>query len=106
MSAKLELAAVLFAAITVALTACSDGPAASASSGPAGATPVEAVEAPLPPSELHTQLPVAVSDVVLRPFTGDLDEMVKRRMVRVNSPSNPRWYIPVCGHPDRRNSFP
>ena len=94
MSAKLELAAVLFAAITVSLTACGDdGPAASASSGPADATPVEEVEAPLPPSELQTQLPLAVREVVLSPFTGDLDEMVKRRMVRVGVTFNRTFYF-------------
>ena len=50
-------------------------------------------EAPLPPSELETQLPPAVREIVLKPFTGDLDEMVKRRLVRIGVTFNRTFYF-------------
>ena len=46
-------------------------------------TPAEGAETPLPPSELETRLPSAVRDAVLKRFTGDFDEMIQRKVVRV-----------------------
>ena len=50
-------------------------------------------EEPLPPSELDTLLPPAVREAVLKPFTGDFDEMVKRRLVRVGVTYNRTFYF-------------
>ena len=50
-------------------------------------------EEPLPPSELDTLLPPAVREAVLKPFTGDFDEMVEHRLVRVGVTSNRTMYF-------------
>ncbi len=47
----------------------------------------------LPPSELETSLPPAVREAILKPFTGDFDEMVKHRVVRVGVTPNRTYYF-------------
>jgi membrane-bound lytic murein transglycosylase MltF len=87
MRAKIGLAAVLLVGPSVSLTACGgDKPAQQAE-------PIEEAEAPLPPSELETRLPPSVREAVLRPFTGDLDELVERRAVRVGVTFNRTFYF-------------
>ena len=74
----------LLAALCAALaaTACGGGsPSTDAAATPAGAA--QPAEEPLPPSDFDTQLPEEVRDAVLKPFTGDFDEMLKHRVVRV-----------------------
>jgi len=89
MRARIDLAAALLAGVVVALTACGgDKPAAQPQ-----AEPSEEAEAPLPPSDLDTQLPPAVRDAVLKPFTGDLDAMVERRAVRIGVTFNRTSYF-------------
>ncbi|HEY7027662.1 MAG TPA: transporter substrate-binding domain-containing protein [Gemmatimonadales bacterium] len=86
MKAKIDLTAVLLVGV-VAVTACSgDKPAAEK-------PPIADVPIPLPPSELETQLPLSVREAVLTPFTGDLDELVKRRAVRVGVTFNRTFYF-------------
>ena len=86
------LAAVLRVGAFVALTACGgDKPEAQEA-------PPEA-EAPLPPAELETGLPPSVRDAVLKPFTGDLDELVKRRAVRIGVAYNRTYYFVDRGKP-------
>ena len=92
-------AAALLAGIAMAVAACDGkGETASAPQGkpasapqeasaptPAPAAPTPAAAAAdepgdqIPPSQLETQLPPGVRDLVLKPHTGDLDAMVKRR---------------------------
>jgi membrane-bound lytic murein transglycosylase MltF len=73
-------------------------------SGPTGtpdsastATPAPAAvlqeEEPLPPLEFESALPESVRLSIDRPFTGDLDEMVKRRMIRVGVTFNRTHYF-------------
>ena len=51
-------------------------------------------EEPLPPSDLETRLPEAVRDAVLKRFTGDFDEMIERKVVRVGvSPSRTFYFV-------------
>lgn len=50
-------------------------------------------EAPLPPSELSTNLPAHVHADLLQPFTGDLDEMAKRRAIRIGVTYNRTFYF-------------
>jgi membrane-bound lytic murein transglycosylase MltF len=57
------------------------------------AKPGQEDEAPLPPSELEKKLPPAVRDLMLKSFTGDLDEMVKRRIVRIGTTYNRTFYF-------------
>jgi hypothetical protein len=42
---------------------------------------------------LDTQLPEAVRAAVLKPFTGDFDEMIAHRLVRVGVPFNRTLYF-------------
>lgn len=87
MTAKIGLAAILLVGAVVPLTACGgDKPAQRAE-------PIEEAEAPLPPSELETRLPPSVREAVLRPFTGDLYELVERRAVRIGVTFNRTFYF-------------
>jgi membrane-bound lytic murein transglycosylase MltF len=49
--------------------------------------------ADLPPSDLETQLLPSVRDAVFKPFTSDLDQLVKRRVVRVGVTFNRTFYF-------------
>ena len=55
--------------------------------------PAAAAEEALPPSQLETQLPPGVRDLVLKPHTGDLDALVKRRVVRIGVTYNRTFYF-------------
>ena len=83
----------------VALTSVACGGSSPAPAGQTAATPA-AVPAPtpaddetLPPSEIETQLPAAIRDTMLAPFKGDLDELIKRRMVRVGVTFSRTFYF-------------
>ena len=73
MRTRIEVAAVLLVGAAVALTACSDDRQAAQKS-----EPIEKAEGPLSAFELESELPPSVREAVLKPFTGDLDELVKR----------------------------
>ena len=82
MRSGIEFSALLFLG-AVAVTACgTDEPALKAE-----------VEAPLLPSDIETRLPPSVRDVVLMPFSGDLDEIVRRRAVRIGVTFNRTFYF-------------
>jgi len=87
------LAAVLCFGALVALTACG-GAKPDAQQAPAAEA-----EASLPPAELETGLPPSVHDAVLKPFTADLDELVKRRAVRIGVAFNRTYYFVDRGKP-------
>jgi membrane-bound lytic murein transglycosylase MltF len=88
MRPRIELAAVLLVGAVVALTACGgDKPAAEKT------VLVEEAEVALPPFELESDLPPSVRDAVLKPFTGDLDQLVKRRVVRIGVTYNRTFYF-------------
>ncbi|HWC75663.1 MAG TPA: lytic transglycosylase F, partial [Gemmatimonadales bacterium] len=61
--------------------------------------PVGQAEAPLPPAEIETGLPASVSAAVLKPFTGDLDSLVQRRVVRIGVAFNRTFYFVDKGKP-------
>ena len=84
MRARIVLAAVLRVGAVVTLTACGGGKQAA---------PIEEAEAPLPPPDLETLLPPSVRAVVLKPFTGDFDELVRRRAVRIGVTFNRTFYF-------------
>jgi membrane-bound lytic murein transglycosylase MltF len=90
------LAHTLLLAVVVAATACggSSSPPTGASTPAASpAKPAQEAEEPLPPSELETNLPPAVREALLKPFTGDFDEMIARRLVRVGVTFNRTFYF-------------
>jgi membrane-bound lytic murein transglycosylase MltF len=98
MTVRTGLGALLLVAFALDLAACGGSePAAPAQAPPAGApaaAPAPAAdEEPLPPSQLDTELPEGVQDAVLSSFTGDFDEMVKRRVVRIGVTFNRTMYF-------------
>jgi membrane-bound lytic murein transglycosylase MltF len=68
-------------------------PEASSAPSPTPAQPAEEAEPALPSSPLDTQLPEGVREDVLKPFTGDLDEMVKRRVLRIGVTYSRTFYF-------------
>jgi membrane-bound lytic murein transglycosylase MltF len=90
-----SLAALLALA---AITACSSQPPAPAPAAttpaPSPASPAAGDDAPLPatPSP-YDALPAAARSVLDTPFTGDLDDMVKRRLIRVGATFNRTHYF-------------
>ena len=88
MRVRIKHASLLLACTVAALSACGgDRPVTQK------AAPVEEVEPPLPPSGLETELPPSVLEAVLKPFTGDLDTLVRRRVVRVGVTFNRTFYF-------------
>ena len=83
----------------LAFAACGRGaPADAPASQPAAqaaapASPTQNSDAPLPPSELETQLPESVRAAILKPFTGDFDEMVEHKVVRVGVTFSRTFYF-------------
>jgi ABC-type amino acid transport substrate-binding protein len=97
-SASRSIGAVLALAVLPELTGCGGDksqppatPAPEASAAPSA--PPEPAEEPLPPSPLDTQLPESVREDVLKPFLGDLDAMVKRRVVRIGVTYSRTFYF-------------
>jgi membrane-bound lytic murein transglycosylase MltF len=68
------------------------GPGASASPTPAAVAQAPATEETLEPAPEASPLPVGLAPFV-QPFKGDLDGMVKRRVVRVLTVQNPVLYF-------------
>ncbi len=68
-------------------------PAAASPSEPAGTPPASAEKEPLPPEPYEAALPEQVRAELYRPFTGDLDEMVTRRLIRVGVTFNRTAYF-------------
>jgi membrane-bound lytic murein transglycosylase MltF len=57
------------------------------------AAPAAAEDAPLPPPAFESGLPEGVRAMLAKPFTGDFDEMVARRMIRVGVTFNRTFYF-------------
>jgi membrane-bound lytic murein transglycosylase MltF len=68
-------------------------PTPEATTTPAGTAPAPETEEPLPPSRLETQLDEGIRAFVGESFTGDLDQMVKRRLVRIGVVPNRTHYF-------------
>ena len=88
MRTRIELAAVLLAGAVVSLAACGEDKPAEQT-----VAPIEQADTALPTFELESQLPPAVREAVLKPFTGDLDEIVKRRAMRLGVTFNRTFYF-------------
>jgi len=56
-------------------------------------TPPDDADAPLPPPAYEQALPEGVRSALFAPFTGDLDGMVKRRLIRVGVCYNRTFYF-------------
>jgi len=87
----IALAALVLLAASLSLSGCSGKKEGSKTAGTAATTPPAAVptapaapaEEPLPPLAYESALPPSVRAELDQPFKGDLDDMVKRRLVRV-----------------------
>ena len=96
MRTRTGLATALLAGIVLAVAACGDKDESASGPDPKGGSAPRAADTAgdeLPPSQLETQLPPQVRDRVLTPFTGDLDALVKRRMVRIGVTFNRTFYF-------------
>ena len=93
--ASLGIEPVLVLVVLVALTGCGGGkqepPVTQAPE--ASAAPSAPAEPELPASPLDTQLPEGVREDVLKAFTGDLDEIVKRRVLRIGVTYSRTFYF-------------
>jgi membrane-bound lytic murein transglycosylase MltF len=101
MNTRSELAAVLLAGVVMAGAGCGGGkpgtPAETqkgraATTQPAAAPPSEP-ELPLQPPAYEAALPEGVRAEIGTPFTGDLDQMVARRLIRVGVTYNRTFYF-------------
>ena len=82
------------------VAACGGNTPASQQAQPASAPQAAApAEASAPSLTLETELPESVKRLVATPFTGDLDAMVKRRMIRVGVTFNRTFYFVDHGQP-------
>jgi membrane-bound lytic murein transglycosylase MltF len=66
---------------------------APASTPPPVAAPADSAAAPLPPPAFEAALPEGIRAHLYEPFTGDLDQMVKRRLIRVGVTYNRTFYF-------------
>jgi len=88
-----------FLLASLAVTGCADRKEGKAPAGgttseeaPSGTAPAPADE-PLPPLAHESALPESVRAELNKSFTGDLDEMVARRLVRIGVPFNRTHYF-------------
>ena len=75
------------------VTAAAPGASASPSQKPAAGTSGTDHEDPLPPLAYESALPEALREMIGRPFTGDLDGMETRRLIRVGVTFNRTHYF-------------
>jgi membrane-bound lytic murein transglycosylase MltF len=68
-----------------------------AKQAPVAPAPPPAVDAPLPPPAYEAGLPKALQGRLFEQQTGDLDAMVKRRLIRVGVPFNRTFYFVDAG---------
>ena len=87
------LGVLALVALAHAASGCGGGTAKPPADTQAADTPAAPADAPLAPPALESALPEAVRAVLAEPFTGDLDQMVKRRLIRVGVPLNRTFYF-------------
>lgn len=93
----IALTMIVLGLASLSVSGCSGGKeesesaATAADAGPAA--PDAASEEPLPPLAHESALPESVRAALNKSFTGDLDEMVKRRLVRVGVTYNRTLYF-------------
>ncbi len=91
------LCIVTLVAVAAAMAACGRGPTKAPGNAPvstAGKAPVSAAPAP---TERGSSPPDSFRAAVFKPFTGDFDQMVKRRMIRVGVTYNRTFYFVDAG---------
>ena len=88
---------LLFVLMTAVAAGCSRqeeaAPGAAPASSSSGASASTSAEEPLPPPAYESALPESMRNIVDQSFTGDFDEMIKRRLIRVAVPFNRSFYF-------------
>jgi membrane-bound lytic murein transglycosylase MltF len=88
------LGAIALATLVGTASGCGGESADAPAQAPDGtAAPVDDADEPLPPPAYEAALPEAVRSHLSEPFTGDLDGMVARRLVRVGVAANRTFYF-------------
>ncbi len=85
-----------FALLSLAFTllGCGGKPAETPAPGSVAASvPADGADEPLPPPAFETGLPEPLRAHLAEPFFGDLDQMVKRRIIRVGVAANRTFYF-------------
>jgi len=85
-----------FALVSLAHAAsgCGGSPAKGPDSTPStAAAPADVADAPLPPPAYEAALPESVRAHLFERFTGDFDQMAKRRIIRVGTTFNRTFYF-------------
>jgi membrane-bound lytic murein transglycosylase MltF len=93
-SSRTWLAAIAIVGLASTIGACGGSTSkAPDETAQKAAAPASDADAPLPPPAYEIGLPEAVRSILSAPFTGDLDQMVKRRLVRVGVTYNRTFYF-------------
>ncbi len=90
---SLLLAALAVACLASAATGCGKPADAPSQTPAATATADDTAGAPLPPQAYESALPEGVREHLNEKFTGDLDQMVARRIIRVGVAANRTYYF-------------
>jgi membrane-bound lytic murein transglycosylase MltF len=98
LSSRTWLAALALVGLACAAGGCGGSPAKAPGDAPSNAAssaaaPADAAEAPLPPPAFESALPEGVREHLYERFTGDFDQMVKRRFIRVGTTFNRTFYF-------------
>ncbi len=87
------LRALALVGVAYATSACDGGTAPPRGNGGTAKPPAGAAEAPLLPSTAEVALPEGVRAIMSKPFTGDFDQMLARRLIRVGVAANRTFYF-------------
>jgi membrane-bound lytic murein transglycosylase MltF len=102
---RIWLATIAIVGLTSVASACRDGtPAKAAETAQASSSAAPPVTAPtgqeddaLPPPAYEAALPEGLREMITSKFTGDFDEMAKRRIIRVGVTYNRTFYFAEKG---------
>ena len=91
---RIWMGAFALMSLAYATSGCGRSPAkAPADAPPNAAAPADADGAPLPPPAYEAALPEGVRAHLYERFTGDFDQMAKRRIIRVGTTFNRTFYF-------------
>jgi membrane-bound lytic murein transglycosylase MltF len=89
------MSAFALVSLAHATSGCGGSPAKAPAD--AGKTAADAADAPLPPPAYEAALPEGVRARLYERFTGDFDQMAKRRMIRLGTTFNRTFYFVDAG---------
>ena len=93
-SMRMWIAACALTGLAGSLAGCGGAaPSVPPEAATTAAAPAEAPDEPLPPPAFESALPEGVMSQLGKAFTGDLDGMVARRMIRVGATFNRTFYF-------------